>query len=357
MKKAVTFIIAMLIMSIFATQVMCHSYNVIGSVLTTDIRALINGYEIPSYNVDGFLVIVGSDLKWYGFDVWYDDVSRISHVEYKGNNALYPWEPLPSQTSYQGSIGTKVMDVYDTDIIVLLNGKRVDSYNVDGHMAFRFSELSSCGIYKYDNNSRTSNLYLDLNTYDSQNDDNPTIAEDATSYYSNDNSNGLIQYQDSNFYIGGVSISINSVGGVNPTIYYRNETGKTIKYIHFTSFPVNAVGDKVYSSIGNKSTIDLVVTGPIETFDFQNIPSSTYYYVTRGIVYPIYTYTGKPTISYYDSDNEYKYTAHDIPDTDYVNCYMRTTWDCPWYNSTTYNIAIEKVTIIFMDNTEISFYY
>lgn len=47
---------------------------IIGSVLTTDIKAYINGLEIPSYNVDGNMVIIGSDLRSYGFNVVYETV-------------------------------------------------------------------------------------------------------------------------------------------------------------------------------------------------------------------------------------------------------------------------------------------
>ena len=48
-----------------------NAATVIGSVLTTDIRAYINGCEVPSYNIDGNIVVVGQDLRSYGFNVLY----------------------------------------------------------------------------------------------------------------------------------------------------------------------------------------------------------------------------------------------------------------------------------------------
>lgn len=143
-----------------ALPLSAQSYGIIGSVLTTDIKAYINGYEIPAYNVDGNMVIVGSDLRNYGFNVVYDNNTRTSSVSM---NPYGTWSPLDTASYSTSSIGVKVMDVYDTDISVLLNGIPVTSYNVNGSMAFKFSELKMFGSYYYDNASRTTNLQVDTN--------------------------------------------------------------------------------------------------------------------------------------------------------------------------------------------------
>lgn len=194
MKKTITLAACILISLIMATVVYGHSFEIVGAVYTTDIQAMINGTPIPTYNVDGYLVVVGSNLKWYGFDVYFDEIERISHVTYKGHNSQFGWQPLESPAFYYNSIGTKVMDVYDTDITVLLNGRKVDSYNVDGYMAFRFSELSACGAYWYDNEKRTSYLELDLgeNNYAFTYDD-PFTYDDASSVSDNNTSDDLLK--------------------------------------------------------------------------------------------------------------------------------------------------------------------
>lgn len=138
-----------------------QSFGIIGSVLTTDIRAYINGYEIPAYNVDGNMVIIGSDLRNYGFNVVYDNSTRTSKVSYSSGNGNF--DPIINTSSNYNSVGTKIMDVYDTDIIVVVNGTPVTSYNVDGQMAFRFSELQIYGTYYYDNEARSTNLWIDEN--------------------------------------------------------------------------------------------------------------------------------------------------------------------------------------------------
>lgn len=131
--------------------------KIIGSVLTTDIKAYINDTEIPSYNVDGNMVIIVSDLRSYGFNVVYDDSTRTSYVSYDGSGT---WDPITPSAESSQSIGEKVMDVYESDISVCVNGNYVSGYNVDGNMAIRLSELHPYGYYHYANANRASYLRL-----------------------------------------------------------------------------------------------------------------------------------------------------------------------------------------------------
>lgn len=57
--------------------------------------------------------------------------------------------------------------------------------------------------------------------------------------------------------------SPNSVGGVDVDVTFRNISQRTLKYVHISADPINAVGDVVESSIGNKTTAHLKVTGPV----------------------------------------------------------------------------------------------
>lgn len=134
-----------------------NAATVIGSVLTTDIRAYINGCEVPSYNIDGNIVVVGQDLRSYGFNVVYDNNTRTSYISYDGSGT---WTPIAPSIENSQSIGTKVMDVYQSDISVSVNGNKVACYNVGGKMAFRFAELKVFGNYSYDNETRSVNLWV-----------------------------------------------------------------------------------------------------------------------------------------------------------------------------------------------------
>lgn len=135
-----------------------NAATVIGSVLTTDIKAYINGCEVPSYNIDGNIVVVGQDLRSYGFNVVYDNNTRTSYISYDGSGT---WTPIAPSIENSQSIGTKVMDVYQSDISVSVNGNKVACYNVGGKMAFRFAELKVFGNYSYDNETRSANLWVD----------------------------------------------------------------------------------------------------------------------------------------------------------------------------------------------------
>lgn len=148
-------ICCLVIAAILLTSLPLYASSIIGAVLSTDIKAYINGAEIPAYNINGNMVIVGSDLRNYGFNVVYNNDTRTSSVSYTGNGT---WNPISVSSKTTQAIGTKVMDVYDSDITVLVNGNTVTCYNVDGKMAFKFSELKVFGDYYYDNTARTSNL-------------------------------------------------------------------------------------------------------------------------------------------------------------------------------------------------------
>lgn len=61
--------------------------GIVGYVLSTDITAYIDGYAIPSYNVDGHLGVVAEDLRSYGFSVLWnaeDCTLRVTRMERPG---------------------------------------------------------------------------------------------------------------------------------------------------------------------------------------------------------------------------------------------------------------------------------
>lgn len=212
-KKFICKSLAFLIIPSLVLPLAAQSYGIIGSVLTTDIKAYINGYEIPAYNVDGNMVIVGSDLRNYGFYVVYDNNARTSSVSL---NPYGAWSPLDTSSYSHGSIGTKVMDVYDTDISVLLNGVPVTSYNVNGNMAFKFSELKMFGSYYYDNASRTTNLWLEGNSYSQPSEDysyyyNDTPADNPDMYSSSGSDDGFYSLGETWIVDGQWELTINSV--------------------------------------------------------------------------------------------------------------------------------------------------
>lgn len=129
--------------------------KIIGQVLTTDIRAYINDCEIPSYNINGKLAVIVSDLNHYGFITSYNNDKRLSSVVVNPKAGELTGVPA---TSSNLSVGTPVMNVYATDIAVELNGSKVESFNIGGKMAVYFKDLQCFGTYQYDNATRSSRL-------------------------------------------------------------------------------------------------------------------------------------------------------------------------------------------------------
>lgn len=92
---------------------------------------------------------------------------------------------------------------------------------------------------------------------------------------------------------------INSAGGVSCYINFANVSGKTAKYVNFTVVPYNRVYDKTYSEVGGESEKIINVT--------NFIPNNA-------------EYSGK--------------------------------WENVWYNNTIQSMKIEKIEMIFTDDTK-----
>lgn len=174
-----------LLVTALPISVYAQSFDIIGSVVSTDIRAYINGAEIPAYAINGSMVILGADLRNYGFNVVWDGNARTSSVSYSGNDEA--WNPITEGFTRYSTVGEKVMNVYDTDIVVFVNGAEVPAYAVDGKMAFKFSELKVFGNYYYDNASRTTNLWIEKNSDNNFSSDSNNSASNNMQGYWNYN--------------------------------------------------------------------------------------------------------------------------------------------------------------------------
>ena len=64
--------------------------DVVDYVQKTNIRAFIDGVEIPSYNISDRLGIVAEDLRGYGFDVEWRADTKTLHVTKNGYGVTSP---------------------------------------------------------------------------------------------------------------------------------------------------------------------------------------------------------------------------------------------------------------------------
>lgn len=171
-------------------------------------------------------------------------------------------------------------------------------------------------------------------------------------------------------------VQVNSVGGVSPSIGYRNNSGKTIKYIDFTMVPYNAVGDAVSCTIRGYSSAVGEVTGPIEPFAIDT--DSTLHTITKVGMKDSNPFKTYRELTHNYTINDGKNSIWPVYVDQYGNCYvenlwadamqgqtyltddeiqnatyLRTdSWDCLWYNSTIKSFKVTKAVVIYMDGSK-----
>ena len=112
--------------------------DIVGKIYSTDILALINGSEVPSYNIGGRTVVVVEDIceLYVGITASYDDSQRLLTV--------YGEASGKKDTHFErGKVGKVLGSVYDTDIKVLFNGSYVTGYNIGGKTAVCLEDVGN----------------------------------------------------------------------------------------------------------------------------------------------------------------------------------------------------------------------
>lgn len=132
--------------------------NIIGKVICTDINAKIDGEFIPSYNINDYTAILAEDLSYYGFDVNWDENSRTLNVVSNITKRYWPIDTYDERYFEGEIIGSKLFDIYQTDIKVYLNGDEIDSFNIDGNTAIYIDSLSKYGKVVWNEDERIINV-------------------------------------------------------------------------------------------------------------------------------------------------------------------------------------------------------
>lgn len=117
----------------------------------TDIVAYINGKSIPSYNINSHTGIVAEDLINYGFDVSYNDYMRQLVIEYNKDKEVTANYVPPKNHK---TIGSFAANVYQTDIVTRINGKRIAAYNIGGKTILLMDSLAYFGDVNWYPNER-----------------------------------------------------------------------------------------------------------------------------------------------------------------------------------------------------------
>ncbi len=159
MKKIIAITLALIICLSGMSALAYENGDVIGYACYTDIVAKINGYELESYNVDGYTYIIAQELRNYGFDVIWDESTRTVIIKrsmtYVTTAPDYNHAFVP-----QSMVGQKSYDLLYTDITTYVNGFKVPSYNINGRTIIRFDTLAEYGSSIWIPEQKTVSIYI-----------------------------------------------------------------------------------------------------------------------------------------------------------------------------------------------------
>ena len=126
----------------------------VGEVVSTDIRAYIEGRELKAVNIGGKMAVALKDLREFGFEVLFDEGKREVSVSYKGGEI----KPTFNYEDDGKEIGSYISDVLSTDISAYLDGERTESFNAEGYTHVYFRSLEIFGEVSFDEDKREAHL-------------------------------------------------------------------------------------------------------------------------------------------------------------------------------------------------------
>ena len=133
----------------------------LGDVVYSDIRAFINGYEIPTSITNGITMVVVEDLVRYGFDVAWSASAKTLRVEANPSKAFSPLKVEPNTKP----VGTFKEKYVYTEIKTYLSGKEVASYAIKGVTLIDFELLKQYGTLKWNQQAKEIRLTIANNSY------------------------------------------------------------------------------------------------------------------------------------------------------------------------------------------------
>ncbi len=129
--------------------------NIAGQYYWTDITAVLNGSEIDSINIGGQTLISAEDMYYHSFSVWWRPDERILDVYFLADSHRDNLPEVSKPEHFNLKVGAVRGNYYETDIVTLLDGKPITSYNVGGRTYILAEEMADFGyIVQWDEKSR-----------------------------------------------------------------------------------------------------------------------------------------------------------------------------------------------------------
>ncbi len=155
---------ALAAMMLAAMIVPVSAYKVgdkVSSYAYTDIVTYINDTPIESFNINWETAVIVEDLVNYGFNVAWDPGARTLKVT---RSAGKPFAASYKPAASGHKNGDYAGDVLYTDIVTYFDGKKVESFNINGRTIVYVNDIADFyaqpGTYRYDNAKRTLSLSL-----------------------------------------------------------------------------------------------------------------------------------------------------------------------------------------------------
>ena len=154
---------------------------------------------------------------------------------------------------------------------------------------------------------------------------------------------------------------MNSVGGVEPTIGWRNTSGKTIKYVDWYLTAYNRVGDPVQCDISGKSTIIAESIGPIESYTPISDSGQLNYYFGSWNIYgwkdnsDNYSYSIVCDYDFLTSEEKRDFNFLLTDDSVQNAVYdHKSEFEPCWYNYSISEFRVSKAIVTFMDGSKVT---
>lgn len=232
MKKILALMMAVVILF---GQIMT-GYAQIGDIITytkyTDIYAYINNYIIPSYNIEGYTGIVAEDLRYYGFDVVWNETERTLSISRNSLITQITEYLQPAQIS-TAKLGKDAFSVLETDIKTFVNGNEVKSYNIGGKTVVVFDSLSVFGGIEWNEYSRKIKLWINDGLNNAGFETEPIYPEKVTLYSADGRTVDVCEDEVGEYLSVGWYKTYNEAQSENEYLIdsvYRTPTGKRYHY-------------------------------------------------------------------------------------------------------------------------------
>lgn len=158
-RKILGFILIVVSILMIGTVGNAKNGDVVGYAKYTDIAAYINHYPITSYNINGYTAVVAEDLRNYGFDVKWNAYER--SLKIVRNTLAKSITPYGNVYNNSSKIGQNASPYLETDIKTYINGKLVESFNIDGRTIIYFEDLKPYGEVIWVPEIRAIKMWID----------------------------------------------------------------------------------------------------------------------------------------------------------------------------------------------------